>query len=144
MIINFYELNQIENNKLEFAVITTTFKVKLLLVRHRERDTWEIPGGHRGKNENINYTASRELVEETGAKKFDIIPVCNYSVTRDDKTRYGRLFSCKVFELGELPNSEIEEVKLFDDLPLKLTYPNIQPYLYREILTRMKINNTIL
>jgi 8-oxo-dGTP diphosphatase len=55
--VNFYGLNTIEDNKLLFAVIMTKFNGQWLYVRHKERQTWEIPGGHREENENINDTA---------------------------------------------------------------------------------------
>jgi 8-oxo-dGTP diphosphatase len=35
----------------------TKFNGQWLYVRHKERQTWEIPGGHREENENINDTA---------------------------------------------------------------------------------------
>lgn len=44
-----------------------------------------MPGGHREAGENILETAKRELQEETGATKFEIKPICVYSVT--GKTR---------------------------------------------------------
>jgi len=35
--------------------------------KHKDRDTFEFPGGHREKDEKIEETAKRELWEETGA-----------------------------------------------------------------------------
>mgnify|MGYP000848406787 CR=1 FL=1 len=131
--INFHELNTVENSKLQFAVIMARYKDKWIFVRHKERLTWEIPGGHREKNENINFTASRELIEETGAKNFNIFPVCIYSVNKGKTESFGQLFYSDVKYLGELPNSEIGEIKLFDTIPESLTYPLIQPYLFNKI-----------
>jgi len=34
------------------------------------------------KDEDIMFTARRELFEETGAKKYSIVPVCIYSVKK--------------------------------------------------------------
>lgn len=131
--VNFYELNTVEDSKLKFAVIMARYKCKWIFVRHKERLTWEIPGGHREENESINFTASRELTEETGAKNYNIIPVCIYSVARDEIESFGQLFYSDVEYLDELPNSEIGEVKLFDTIPESLTYPLIQPHLYKKI-----------
>ena len=44
-----------------------------------------MPGGHREAGEDILETAKRELQEETGAIKFEIKPICVYSVTGKTK-----------------------------------------------------------
>lgn len=135
--VNFYELDTIEDNKLSFAVIATKFNGQWLYVRHKERNTWEIPGGHREENENINDTASRELMEETGAIRFKITPICTYSVERDENVDYtesfGQLFYSEVEELDNMLHFEIKEIKLFNHMPDKLTYPLIQPFLHKKV-----------
>ena len=131
--INFYKLHSIENSKLKFAIIITKFKGKWIFVRHKERTTWEIPAGHRESDEDINFTASRELFEETGAKKYNLVPVCIYSVDTGKGESFGQLFYSDVKELGELPNFEIGEIKLFDSIPENLTYPSIQPILFKKV-----------
>jgi 8-oxo-dGTP diphosphatase len=136
--INFYDLNTIEDNKLLFAVIMTKFNGKWLYVRHKDRQTWEIPGGHREENEDSNDTGSRELFEETGAIRFSLTPVCTYSVERDENIEYtesfGQLFYSEVETLANLPDFEISEIKLFDKAPGELTYPLIQPFLHKKVL----------
>ena len=37
-----------------------------------------------------------------------------------------------VHSVGELPESEMNEIGLFDELPDNLTYPQTSPVLYRE------------
>lgn len=114
-----------------------------MLCKHKERDTYEIPGGHRENGEAIEDTAKRELKEETGAIDFEIKPVCVYSVigkNRVNKTgeeTYGMLYfaDIKAFE-GDL-HSEIEKIVLFDKLPNAWTYPLIQPLLIDEYERRM-------
>lgn len=132
--VNFYTLNSVQDSKLHFAVIMARYKEKWILVRHKERTSWEIPGGHREQNEDISDAASRELIEETGAKHFTIIPVCIYSVDRGESESFGQLFYSEIDYLDDLPNSEIAEIKLFDNMPYNLTYPLIQPYLFRKVL----------
>lgn len=136
--VNFYELNSIQDEELEFAVIMAKFKDSWIYVKHKKRNTWEIPGGHRECNETIEYAAKRELFEETGAKTFNITPVCVYSVERDKNTdyteSYGQLFYAEISEIGELPQFEIEKIKLFNDIPDELTYPLIQPFLHTKVL----------
>lgn len=132
--VDFYKTGEINDTLLEFAVISAEYNGKWVFVRHKERDTWEIPGGHREKDEDINRTGRRELFEETGAKEFILKPVCDYSVTKNNISTYGRLFYAKVNELGKLPELEIEEIQMVDDLPDELTYIDIQPYLFNKTL----------
>lgn len=115
---------------------------KWIFCKHRERDTYEVPGGHREANETILETAKRELQEETGAVDFEIKPICVYSVkgkTRineniDDET-FGMLFIANVFSFEEI-NSEIEKIILVDELADNWTYPLIQPKLIEEARNR--------
>ncbi|KOF56526.1 MULTISPECIES: NUDIX hydrolase [Clostridium] len=130
-----YKLGIVEDKELKFAVIVSKFNNKFVYVRHKKRETWEIPGGHRELSEDIGKTAERELKEETGAVKFKIEPVCDYSVKKEGQPQdYGRVYYANIEELGELPDFEIGEIKLFDYLPEKLTYPEIQPILFKWVM----------
>jgi 8-oxo-dGTP diphosphatase len=137
IIINFHNSDDaihIANDQLKFAVIAARYRGQWIFCRHKLRDTYEIPGGHREPGEDINDTARRELQEETGAADFALAPVCVYSVTRDGVKTYGKLFFAEVNALGELPKEmEIKEIIVADNLPEKLTYPAIQPYLFERV-----------
>ena len=133
MKVDFHDMDKENEKFLKFAVIVSKFQDKWVFVKHKDRDTWEIPGGHREIGENINETAKRELFEETGAKDFQIRPICDYSVTRNNIPSYGRLFFSKIEEFETLPDYEIKEVKLFDEIPDNLTYAEIQPYLFEKV-----------
>ncbi len=137
----FLEIGQVEDSAFKFAVISARMKGKWIFVKHRERDTWEIPGGHRESGEHLDETARRELYEETGAQVFDIKPVCDYGVTHDNEISYGRLYMAEIQTLGDLPEMEIGEVALFDKIPEQLTYPAIQPHLYHKILQEITCDN---
>ena len=63
--VKFHE--SVDDNLLKFAVIISRSNGKWVFCKHRERDTYEVPGGHREANETILETAKRELREETGA-----------------------------------------------------------------------------
>ena len=104
-------------------------------IRHKDSNM-EARGGE--EDEDINVTAARELFEETGAVDYEIKPVCDYSVTIDGVTSYGRLFYAEVIEIGELPYSEIREVKFLKRMPENLTYAGIQPKLHSKILEYQK------
>ena len=121
----------VKDETLKYAVIAARYKGKWVFVKHRERDTLEIPGGHREAGENIAQTAARELFEETGAVKYSLIQLFPYRVNDN-----GMLFYAEIEELGELPDSEIERVELLDEPLAELsgwTYPEIQPFLLEKI-----------
>ena len=96
MKVNFYE--QVDDKLLKFAVIISRHNGQWVFCKHKDRNTYEIPGGHRELNEEILQTAKRELCEETGALQFDIFPICVYSVTGKNRVNqigdetYGMLF----------------------------------------------------
>ncbi|WP_040211818.1 NUDIX hydrolase [Clostridium polynesiense] len=141
--INFYRLNEIEDNKIAFVVIMSRFKEKWIYVKHKNRCTWEIPGGHREDNESLEAAAARELFEETGAVKFKLNPLCVYAVQKEQALNYtesfGELFYAEIDELDKLPEYEIEKIDLLNDIPKELTYPLIQPFLHRKAEERIKI-----
>ncbi|WP_291649840.1 NUDIX domain-containing protein [Clostridium sp.] len=140
MKIKFYEKNIIENEKLLYAIVVSRYKGKWIFVKHKERNTWEIPAGHREINEDINFTAKRELFEETGAKEFEILYMNDYSLEIDGNKSYAALFFAEIYSLGDLPDFEIEKIKEFDDIPTNLTYPTIQPKLFEKIKNEIKGN----
>lgn len=124
----------VDDSLVKFVVIACKYQNQWLLVKHKKRDTMEIPGGHREVGESVYDAAVRELQEETGAIQFSLKPVTFYSVT--GKTRvneaggmsYGALFYSNIDTLSEI-DSEIECYQLYDALPDNLTYPDIQPIL---------------
>ena len=141
MKVKFY--NAIDDKLIKFAVIISKSNGKWVFCKHRERDTYEIPGGHREKGETIDITAKRELQEETGAKEFMISPICVYSVTGRNRVNetggetYGMLFFADIKEFDDELHSEIEKIVLFDELPSEWTYPSIQPLLIEEYQRRL-------
>ncbi len=136
--VNFYE--EISDEKLKFAVITAKKDGKWIFCKHKNRNTYEIPGGHREPGETIDETAKRELYEETGAVNYTITPVCVYSVIAEDnfngEETFGKLYFAEVRSLEKELHSEIEKIILTDDLPKHLTYPKIQPKLLAEVQRR--------
>ena len=136
--VRFYDT--VDDSLLKFAVIIACSKGRWVFCKHKERDTYEIPGGHREPGENILDTAKRELYEETGAVKYSIKPICVYSVTApnefDGVETFGGLYFADIEEFEDELHSEIERISFFDSLPEKLTYPMIQSYLVKEAKRR--------
>lgn len=126
----------VDDKLLKFAVIVAKADGKWIFCKHKARDTYEIPGGHREAGETIDETARRELYEETGAIEFDLVPVGIYSVCADGEETYGKLYcaDAKAFE-AEL-HSEIEKIIITKDLPEAWTHPEIQPELLKEAKRR--------
>lgn len=144
MTVRFYE--KVDDSLLKFAVIIAKSEGKWVLCKHKERSTYEVPGGRREPGETIMETAKRELYEESGAVDFDITPVCVYSVTgrtrvnQSGEESFGMLYCAEIRRFEKELHSEMERVELFDDLPDNWTYPLIQPVLIREYqkMTDMK------
>lgn len=118
---------------LKFAVIAAKADGKWVFCKHRERDTYEFPGGRREAGESIMETARRELHEETGASEFSIKQVAYYSVTSPElfngKETFGILCCAEITEFEMELHSEIEKIIITDKLPESWTYPQIQPIL---------------
>ena len=140
-------LDHVEDELLKFAVIISFYHGKLVLCRHKDRDTYEIPGGHREVNESILDCAKRELFEETGAIAFDIEPLCAYATMGKNRVNvsgdiiYGMLFVADIKKMGKL-EYETSEILLADKLVDNLTYPDIQPLFMEEYNRRKGVVDT--
>ena len=131
--VKFYE--QVNDELLKFAVILSRTQGKWVFCKHRERTTYEIPGGHREPGETIQETAERELREENGAVEFDMKQVGVYSVKTEESETFGMLFAADIFSFEDI-HSEIESILITDDLVEQWTYPLIQPKLLEEASRR--------
>ena len=138
--VKFYD--QVADELLKFAVIISKTNGKWVFCKHKERNTYEVPGGHREENETILETAKRELKEETGALNFTVSPICVYSVTGKNKVNetgeetYGMLFFADIKSFENELHSEMEKILITDTLVENWTYPLIQPKLIEEAKKR--------
>ena len=118
--VKFYDT--VDDSLLKFAVIISQSNGKWVFCKHKERDTYEAPGGHREVGEDILETAKRELQEETGAIQFNIKPICVYSVTgknsvnENGEETFGLLCFAEIREFSGQLDCEMEKVVLLDDL----------------------------
>jgi 8-oxo-dGTP diphosphatase len=115
---------------LSYVIIGARYREQWIFVRHRDRDTWELPAGHIEAGEEPDRAAERELHEETGAINPSLRAVSDYQVSVGNSQAYGRLYLAQVKDLGSLPEFEIAEIKLSGQLPSPLTYPEVQRVLF--------------
>ncbi|SCP97476.1 8-oxo-dGTP diphosphatase [Anaerobium acetethylicum] len=145
--IKFYE--EADDSLLKLAVIIARSEGKWVFCKHKERDTYEFPSGHREEGEDILATAKRELYEETGALEYSLKPVCIYSVNgfdgivRNDEETYGMLYFGDISRFGEMPDFEMEKIELSERLPEHWTYQEVQPRLMEKAISVLFQNGKI-
>lgn len=136
--VKFYE--EIDDSLLKFAVIIAQTDGKWVFCKHRDRETYEIPGGHREPGEPILETAKRELYEETGAIEYNLKPICVYSVTSPDnfdgEETFGMLYLAEISAFEPELHSEIETILITEHVIKNWTYSLIQPKLIEEAARR--------
>ena len=123
-----YPLNALETYK--YVVVLTRHQGKIVLSRHRSRNTWETQGGHIEPGETPLEAAKRELWEESGAQDFEMIPLFDYWAADETGAANGQVFAASVRSFAAMPASEMQEIGFFDFLPDNLTYPDITPKLF--------------
>ena len=130
--ISFHDLDYQRNN-FNYVVIVTQYQEKWVWVKQHNKVSWEIPGGHVDLGETPEMAAERELWEETGALKYNLSAICDFSIENNGKQSYNRLFYCEIEQLGDLPKSEIEEISFRTTTPDILTHGKIQPILIDKV-----------
>lgn len=116
----------------KYVVILSRYEGKILLSRHKARTTWETQGGHIEAGETPIEAARRELFEESGARAYTMVPLFDYR-SEDKDTGNGAngvVFAADIRALGDMPESEMAEVRTFEALPQNLTYPAITPEIF--------------
>lgn len=111
----------------DYVVMMSRYQGKYLMSRHKDRSAWEMQGGHIEPGETPEEAARRELYEESGAVSFELVPLCDYSGEEPGRNNdgKGKVFLTNIFEIQSLPDSEMAEIRQFDEIPDDLTYPEI-------------------
>ena len=133
--ITFSELGSVDESEYSRVVMVARLNGKWIFCKHKQRDTWEIPGGHVEEGEDWLTTAKRELFEETGAVHANIKPICVYTISKP-----GLLCFAEIEKLGKIPDSEIEKIEFFDDSPENLTYPDTHKLMFEKAKEFLKTN----
>lgn len=123
--------NSIHETKLSYVVIAARENEEWVFVRHRERNTWELPAGHIEEGESADQAAHRELFEETGTQNCSLSYLCDYQVSAKGKEEWGRLYFAEILQRKPLLEYEIEELLFSSWLPTSLTYPEVQTVLFQ-------------
>ena len=126
---------------LQFVVTAARHQGKWVYVRHRDRDSYELPGGRIEPGETPEAAAARELYEESGALDFTLQELCIYGVHREGITTYGMLYYTEVPKFEDIPDFEMAERTLFETEPESLTYPLIQPLLMERVEAYLSQNS---
>ncbi len=126
-----------EMEPIQFVSIHARYMDQWIYCFHKRRKSFECPGGHVEEGETALQAAKRELYEETGITDCRLIPLWDYNVIWDDgiHSNTGRVYVAVVNSLGELPESEMERIELYDDVPENFSYDREKQ---KEILERVE------
>jgi len=141
---SWFDIEEIDQGLLKYIVLLTKYQGQFILIRHKDRTVWELPGGKIEPGETPIQAAGRELFEESGAVIFELSPIGIYQMNGS----YGMAFYAEVDTLDALPESEIAEIRLSEDLPEGLNYGPIYYDIYTKWLelressvwTRTRVN----
>lgn len=125
----------------KYVVVFSLYQGRWLFSRHAARNTWETQGGHVEPGESPAEAAARELYEEAGAAFESLRLVEGYWAGDEQDSAYGAFFLAEISRLDPLPDSEMAEVRAFDGLPERLTYPGITPILFERVCERLREMN---
>lgn len=129
------EINIIDNDfpiqreSLSIAYVVCFYQWKILFVREFEKDFWSLTGGERYEDESIWECAKRQLAEQTGIEDTPLKFQFNFQLTDSltQKSQYGSVFKTSISSLPtSLPESEIEEVKIFEEIPDNIEFEYFQ------------------
>ena len=142
-----YDLTHFNEEEINMVIIIAVHKGKYVFSYNKKWQGWDIPGGAREVGETVLESAKRELWEETGAVKFDIIAVTD-CVTKStlpipNRNRPGRLYLAEIHEFENINDqSEITEIGFFNSAPDNLSWANAHRQIF-EYVHQLRTNDKI-
>ena len=79
--VKIFDLGYCKNEELTRVVCVSKYKDKYVFSYNKKRNGWEIPGGHIEEGETWEEAAKREMYEETGATKINVITISVYKTS---------------------------------------------------------------
>ena len=132
--VDFHSCNYSDNIPPTYVIVGARYENQWVFVKSRKRGSYEMPAGHIDEEESAFEAAGRELMEETGAKKFVMECISTYSVVHKESRQIGKLFYADVLEMGNIEDQdEIEDRILRTTLPDNLTFPEVQERLFSRL-----------
>ena len=92
--VNLYNLGYCDESEYTRVVCVSRYQGKFVFCFNKKRNGWEIPGGHIEEGETWQDAAKREMYEETGATKINVIPISVYKIST-----FALLCFCEILEM---------------------------------------------
>lgn len=109
---------------ISFVVIFASYQGKWVYCWHKKRKSYEHPAGHVEPGETPMQAARRELYEESGIVDCKLLPMWDYEYIWEngEGRNNGRVYYAEVNSLGDMPESEMNHIRLYDSVPENYTY----------------------
>ena len=133
--VKLYNLGYCDESEYIRVVCVSRYQGKFVFCFNKKRNGWEIPGGHIEEGETWQDAAKREMYEETGATKINVIPISVYKIST-----FALLCFCEILEMEKLPEEyEMSDILFLEDLPENLTYPDTFKLYFKTVTEKIEI-----
>lgn len=133
--VKLYNLGYCDESEYIRVVCVSRYQGKFVFCFNKKRNGWEIPGGHIEEGETWQDAAKREMYEETGATKINVIPISVYKIST-----FALLCFCEILEMEKLPEEyEMSDILFLEDLPENLTYPDTFKLYFKTVKEKIEI-----